>query len=122
MVLPASQYRQARHEAAFHIQVKLTQVPSTADAPGEITVSAKVVQIFRARKPLHPGDTVKFSVAVNRPGDEMPASGTLWIDYNNLASHRFMEVFLDGDPPDCHVALWQYQLLDSASEEPKMDD
>ena len=122
MVLPASEYRHARRDAEFHVQVELTEVPSTADTPCEISVCAKVVQIFRARRPLHLGDAVKFSVAVNRPGDEMPAGGTLWIDYDNLASHRFMEVFLDGDPPDCRVALWQYQLLDSASEEPKMDD
>ena len=121
MVLPASRYRQARHDAAFHVQVELTEIPSMADTPCEVSVCAKIVQIFRARKSLHSGDTVKFGVAVNRAGDEIPAGGTLWIDYENLASHRFLEVFLDGDPPDCHVPLWNYQLLDSPSPEPKMD-
>ena len=120
MVLPASHYRQARHDAAFHVQVELTEVPSTADTPGEISVCAKVVQIFRARKPLHPGDALKFGVAVNRPGDDIPVGGTFWVDYDSLASHRFMEVFLNGDPPDCTVALWQYQLLDSPSAKPKI--
>ena len=121
MVLPASRYRQARHDAVFHVQIELTDVPSTADTPCEISVCAKVVRIFRAGKPLDPGDTVNFGVAVNRPGDEIPAGGTLWIDYDNLVSYRFMEVFLAGDPPDCRVPLWNYLLLDSPSPEPKMD-
>ena len=121
MVLPDSHYRQARHEAAFHVQVELTEIPSPAGTPCEVSVCAKIVQIFRAWNSLRSGDTVKFGVAVNRRGDEIPAGGTLWIDYDNLVSHRFMEVFLDGDPPDCHVPLWNYQLLDSPSEEPKMD-
>jgi hypothetical protein len=120
MVLPSTRYDQARRDATFHVQVELNEISSTADTPGEISVCAKVVQIFRARKPLRRGEAVKFGVAVNRPGDELPAGGTLWIDYDNLASHCFLEVFLNGDPPNCTVALWQYQLIDSPSKEPTM--
>jgi hypothetical protein len=122
MVLPASHYRQARHNAEFHLQVELMEIPATATTPCNITVSAKVVQVFRARTSLHRGDTVTFGIAVNRPGDDIPAGGAIWIDYDNLASHRFMEVFLDGEPPECNVALWQCRLLDAPSQTPQMND
>lgn len=79
MVSPASRYSQARHDAVFHVQVELTVIPSSADTPCEISVCAQVVQIFRAGKPLNPGDTVNFGVAVNRRGNEFPAGGTLLI-------------------------------------------
>ena len=95
-------------------------VTPTVDTPSEISVRAKVVQVFRARKPIDPGDAIKFGVAVSRPSDDIPAGGTLWVDYDSLASHRFMEVFLNGDPPNCTVALWQYQLLDSPTAKPKI--
>ncbi len=120
MVLPDSHYRQARRNAAFHVQVELIELPTSTDTPCTITVSARVVQVFRALKSIDPGDMVRFGVAVNRRDDDIPAGGTIWIDYENLSSARFMEVFLDGDPPDCQVALWNCQLIDSPSRKPKM--
>ena len=122
MVLPSSHYDQARHDAAFHVQVELIKLPTGADTPCTITVCARVVEVFRALKSINPGDTVRFGVDVNRRDDEIPAGGTIWIDYDNLSSARFMEVFLDGDPPDCQVALWNCQLIDSPSRKPKMKE
>ena len=55
----------------------------------------------------------------------LEASGTIRTQKENRMLAGFKAVFEaadGGDPSDCHVALWQYQLLDSASEEPKMDD
>lgn len=120
MVLPHSHYVRARQNAAFHVQVELIETLSAADTPCTITVCARVVRVFRASKSIHSDDTVRFGVAVNRRDDEIPDGGTIWIDYENFSSARFMEVFLDGDPPDCQVALWQCQLIESPSRKPKM--
>ena len=121
-MLPASHYLRAQRTADWHVQVELLKVPTVASTPATATVHAKIVRIFRATSPITLGEELTFGVSVIRPDDEMPASGIIWTDYDQLTAARFMEVFLNSTTklPHCEVALWQSRLIDQPSDKPCM--
>lgn len=117
-MLPASKYRKARRNAAFHVQVELIGPLPVIDTPGNVKVKAQVATVFRGSNSLSAGDHVTFEVAVTRPTDHpdsLPYGGQIWTNFDKSEAARFMEVFLNGDPPDCEVALWQSKLIDSVT-------
>lgn len=122
-MLPASKYKHARRNAAFHLQVELIELLPIIKTPCNVKVNAQVVTVFRAPSSLCLGDRVAFTVAVTRPSDDpghIPYGGQIWTNYDDLVAARFMEVFLDGDPPELNIALWQSKLIDSVSITPVM--
>src|SRR3989442_10348457 len=77
-VMPPWVYQQAREQATYHVQVKVTRVDSPAMTPGECDTTGEVVRIFRDRSgELRVGTTLGFSVSCMRPGDSMVVGGTL---------------------------------------------
>jgi hypothetical protein len=111
-------YEQARDTAQYHVQVELAGVPADVSTPGDVRVHARVLHVFRGRKGLRPGALVMFSISVNREGDAIPCGGAIWTHYEHLLKAKYMEVFLNGEPPECTVALWQSAIIDSASAKP----
>lgn len=123
-MLPLSHYEQARRDAEFHVQVEIRHVQRNVATPGQARVDANVIRIFRGQHALKLGDAVRFVVSVltgNESLDNVPIGGTIWTNYNNLPATRFLEVFLDGLPPECAVALWQLSIIDSLSDLPHFD-
>ena len=105
-MLPLSHYEQARRDAEFHVQVKIRHVQSNVATPGQARVDAEVIRIFRGQHALKLG---------NENFKDVPFGGTIWTNYNDLQAAKYLEVFLDGLPPECAVALWQLVIIDSPS-------
>jgi hypothetical protein len=117
------QYEQARHEARFHLQVAVRAVEPNVRTPGDAAVETEVVRVFRGGDAIGVGDTVRFVVSVLSPRnmwDEVPVGGTIWTDYAALTRASHIEVFLNGDPPECEVALWQLEIIPAATTQPTL--
>ena len=118
------QYEQARRDAEFHVQVAVHYVQNNVQTPGSAHVDAEVVRVFRGGGKLRLGDPVHFVLSV-LTGDEdpltIPVGGTLWMNYHALQTAQYLEVFLDGLPPECAVVLWQYDIIDEPTKKPTMD-
>ena len=120
-MLPASRYKEARRNAVYHVQVELIGPLPMIDTPGKVKVKAQVATVFRGSTSLKVGDQVTFEIAVTRKTDHpdsLPYGGQIWTDFDKLEAARFMEVFLNGEPPDCEVALWQSKLINSVTTSP----
>lgn len=123
-MLSLSHYEQARRDAEFHVQVEIRHVQRNVATPGQACVDADVIRIFRGQHALKLGDAVRFVVSVltgNESLDDVPIGGTIWTNYNNLQEARYLEVFLDGLPRECAVALWQLAIIDSPSDLQHLD-
>lgn len=117
-MLPPHVYQEARNNARFHAQVEIRSVPENAPTPCSVRVEARVVRVFRGGRSLRAGDPVTFSVDVMRAGDPLPAGGTLWMEYSRLLDAKYLEVFLDGEPPHCAAPRWQYQRIEAPTDNP----
>lgn len=104
MVMPMPAYLEARLQARYHVQVELNRTPAIGQTPAYVPISGWVRRSFCRDGMLKLGDIVRFQVAVCRPGDPLPCGGELWMDVQDLAPARYLEVFLDGVPPECRVA------------------
>jgi len=83
--LPPYVYAQARDQATYHLQIKVTSVTPPAKTPGECETSGEVVRIFRDRSgALRLGTTVAFAVSCSRRGDPPIVGGALWKDLDAL--------------------------------------
>ena len=89
-MMPPGAYRDARVRAAHHIQAEILQCWGG-------TLSVKVRRVFRG--PLKRGARLMLNVSVP-PEGPMPIGGTLYWDAASVARAKFLEAFLDGDPPD----------------------
>ena len=118
-VMPPWVYQQAREQATYHVQVKVTRGDSPAKTPGECETTGEVVRIFRDRSgELRLGTTVGFSVSCMRPGDPMVVGGTLWTDHDRLKQAKYLEVFLNRVERRYQIALWQSRILEAPTDSP----
>lgn len=122
-MLPAWRYDEARREAAYHLQVRVLHVASGVRTPGQARVRAEVVRVFRGPADVAPGTAMNFDVSVlngDEPWERIPIGGTLWTNYAALQATGYLEVFLDGTPPDCQIRLWQQAILAAPTDRPTM--
>jgi hypothetical protein len=66
---------------------------------------------------------VTFAVSVltpDTPRKRIPIGGTRWTDYAALRAAAYLEVFLDGQPPACKVALWQLAIIPAPTDRPTL--
>lgn len=115
-----------RDRARFHLQVELLSVQDKTGKPKNIpfkaSVRARVVRLFRGDRSLRSGDTVMFNVTVidshRSPDEPIPKSEVFVMEYSKLLQPETMlEVFLDGQPPACHVpAAGELRTLTRPSE------
>lgn len=118
--LPPKAYRDARANAAYHVQVAVTEVVAPETTPGQCTLKGKVVQIFRDTPgDLENGSEIDFAVSCRREGERAPLGGTLWQSVPALEAAQFMEVYLNGSPPSLTVASWQVKIIEGSSDEPQ---
>jgi hypothetical protein len=118
-VMPPWVYQQAREQATYHVQVKVTRVDSPAKTPGECQTTGEVVRIFRDRSgELRLRTTLGFSVSCMRPGDPMVVGGTLWTDHDRLKQAKYLDAFLNRVERRFQIALWQSRIIEAPTDSP----
>ncbi len=119
MAVPYVGHLAARLRAALHVQVELTLIPRDFQTPAAVPVESRLVRIFRGPSSLSLGQQVRFSLHVYRHGDVIlpfPA----FVLYDRFRMARYMEVFLNGTPPACEVALDEWEILDRPTTTPQL--
>jgi hypothetical protein len=98
-----------RDRARFHLQVEVLsvqeRVPLLDCKPFNVSVKARVVRILRGDESLRVGDAVMFTLTVAQEGKSGNSIVPKSIRYSKLLEAGFLEVFLNGQPPNCHVPL-----------------
>jgi hypothetical protein len=84
-------YAKAAKASRFHLQVKTERVDS------EGLVLARVVRIFRGQEAIRIGEAIEFGVPVRERDDGPP--GSHYLVYSRLLQAKYLEVFLNGEPP-----------------------
>jgi hypothetical protein len=107
----------ARRYAPFHLQLELAKLPAQQRVPNEIQIEGKVTRVFRGDAKFL-GATVLFPLWVCEKGDE--PTGPAFVYYQDLMSARYIEAYLNGSPPQCKLAAYEYVLLPAPSLEPRM--
>jgi hypothetical protein len=117
MAMPLYAYTRRRLDARYHVQVKLTHHTS-AQATDIVPVQGYVATIFRGDDKLKCGNEVRFSAAVYRNVEEIFPSGWLWTQLDSFNKAEYLEVFLNGVPPDCELADYKILIIDAPTESP----
>ena len=113
-------YRQARAEAAFHVQVAIDKVTPPAKGPGSCMVEGKVAEVFKdAGNKLPAGTPVSFSVACHRAGEQVPIGGAKWTDTEALKSAKYIEVYLVPGVNGYAIAMWNSKIIAAPSKTPQ---
>jgi hypothetical protein len=102
-------FRNARMEAEHHVQAKIVR-----RSAGVLDV--RIVRVFRGV--LKPGEVLRLHVAVAGDGPIVLGS-RLYASPAVAEQARFIEAFLDGDPPD--VVMDQLKYLPVATRRPSGD-
>lgn len=114
-------YRKARAEAPYHVQIGITKVSAPRTGAGTCSVAGQVLKIFKnATGTLADDMIVGFDVACRHAGDEVPPSGTIWLDTDELAKADYMEVYLTDAAGGFAVPLWNYKLIPKLSDAPQL--
>lgn len=113
-------YSEARLTARYHVQVEFGGVHGGITTPAHVPVRGVVRRIFRGDGHLHLGDGIQFTVAVCRLRDNVISNGENWLPLSSIVGASFMEVFLNGDPPNCEVACYQYRVINELSESARL--
>lgn len=119
-MLPRSFYENARHEARFHVQVRLDAIHAAPPGPRFFPVEATVERVFRGDAVIEPGTRITFDLPIAWPEDEIPAGGVLWHAIAHVRDASYAEVFLNGDPPRCEIASSQCFMIGALSDAPLM--
>ena len=109
----------ARREAPLHLQLQLTRIPVHCPSPGDVvSIEGRVVRIFRGQALVETGADLSFPLWVCEEGDE--PTGPAYVHHEALVAATHMEVYLYGRPPDCHLAGYEYVLLQGPTTDPTM--
>ena len=112
-------YTEALLRAKYHVQVEIEDRVEVVQTPTHTPVTCRVCRVFCGND-LHVGDTVRFEVSVCREGDDIPAGGVLWSSYDDFQKARYLEAFLEGNPPDCEVACSHTYFIEELSDKPEI--
>jgi hypothetical protein len=110
-----------RNKTRFHLQVEVLSVQDVGVkqhlVPFKVSIKARVVGIFRSDKSLRLGDLVNFNVIAIQP-DECPDSIVpKTIKYSKLLEAQYMEIFLNGQPPNCYIpSIGELSILKEPAE------
>jgi hypothetical protein len=113
-------YRQARADAAFHVQVAVDKVTPPAKGPGSCLIEGKIATVFRdAGNKLPVGAPVSFSIACHRDGEQVPIGGAKWTDTETLKNAKYIEAYLVPGVDGYAVAMWNSKIISAPSPTPQ---
>jgi hypothetical protein len=118
MAIPLEGRLKSRQTAPFHIQLELEKSEDFHAVSGDIQVHGRVVRVFRNDSRVAVGDRLGFDLWVCRPGDE--PTGPAYIYYDDLKTASYMEAYLYGDPPECKLAAYEFNVIRTPSDEPTL--
>jgi hypothetical protein len=113
-------YTDARIDSRYHVQVKLLRMV-IGQTPSEVPLHGIVVRVFRGGENLNVGSEIQFSVDVISNKDEPRFGDEVWQVKESIEKAKYMEAFLDGNPPQCKVAAWQSFIINAPSDTPQID-
>ncbi|MBE9103370.1 hypothetical protein [Vacuolonema iberomarrocanum] len=111
-------YTERRLRAPYHVQVKFNPDLIQRES-GIVPVQGEVVTKFRGDDKLSVGDEVCFAVALYHNRNEVFLGAWSWTHIDEFNEAEFLEVFLDGDPPNCGVHDYSVLLIDAPSTSPR---
>jgi hypothetical protein len=118
MALHPEAYQKARKRASLHLQIELNPIDKNIIAGQNFPVAGRIVRIFRENRECRLGQFINFNVAVLCNDIEDRTDGILWLNYSNLVTKKYMEVYLNGKIPNFSVALCQNESIDAPTEHP----
>jgi hypothetical protein len=104
-----------RKTAPYHLQLELDQKAIQLELAKEYQhwdgsrIECRVVRLFRSNKGLTIDDRVSFRIFVCEPGLE--PTGPAYIYKKDLVQTTFMEAYLHGEPPECQLAAYEFEIL-----------
>lgn len=98
-----------RNKARFHLKVEVLSVQDVGEkqplVPFNVSIKARVVGIFRGDASLRLGDLVNFNVTAIQPDKSPDSIVPKTIKYSRLLEAQYMEIFLDGQFPNCYIPV-----------------
>ena len=98
-----------RNKTRFHLQVEVLSVQDVGTkqplVPFSVSIKARVVGIFRGDGSLRLGDLVNFNVTAIQPDKSPNSIVPKTINYSKLLEAQYMEIFLDGQLPNCYIPI-----------------
>ncbi|CAA0103271.1 Uncharacterised protein [Halioglobus japonicus] len=125
MAWPA--YENAKFDAIYHIQIEVRHDTTEEENVGRqsqsidnFPVTGVVKRIFRGDDLLETEAEVYFTIAI-APGDaEIPDGADFYQDLDRFIASPYLEVFLNGIPPNLEVTASQSSIIENLSLEPTM--
>ena len=106
----------SRKTAPFHVQLELDKRQGVPRVPSITRVQGRAIRVFRTNGRVAVGDHTAFALYVCRPGDE--PTGPAYIYFDELMRATHIEVYLNGTPPECELAAYEFSVIDAPSEQP----
>jgi hypothetical protein len=124
MAVPFEGHVAARRSARHHVQVRLVEVGPQTWGAERVRVTGTIARVFRQRSAdgpsLQESQLVAFDVGIYTDRAAIPPDAGGWLPAADVRPGRFMEVYLNGDPPECVTALAEYRLIDAPSVRPQL--
>jgi hypothetical protein len=121
MAVSLTERLEARRLAPFHVQVELEPWRPLRSKSGLIPIAGRVSRIFKGQGMISVGDRVTLSVKVCRVGEEMPP-GAAYLLEDDLRHATYIEVYLDGTPPQYQIVLDECAILAGPLDDAQMTD
>lgn len=116
-MMTPEEYRKARDEAEFHLQLEVRKMTPPERTPGQCTVEGTVARVFRGT--LAPGAPMKLAVSCKRRGERARPGGEHWIALEDLAGAKFLEAYVNREGAGYAVAAWQSEIVPAPSDRPQ---
>jgi hypothetical protein len=107
-----------RRNAPFHVQVEILRLRSSRVGVPLAFIDACVARVFRGD--LRVGDKLRFNLVVTVEGSCGP--GETAVPLASLEAARYLEVFLEGEPPNCRVVPSGIAILSEMATNPSIPD
>ena len=116
-MMTPEEYRKAREDAEFHLQLEVKKMTPPERTPGLCAVEGTVARVFRGK--LAPGTPMKLVVSCKRRDERARPGGEHWIFTEDLAGARFLEAYVNREAQGYAIAAWQSAIIAAPSDRPQ---
>lgn len=118
--LHPDEYRNARREAPYHLQVKVTRVTTSITRRNRCEIEARVVTEFRdTQGDMGAGTPIRFTIPCYHRADAFPGGCTPWALSARIKAAKYMETYMTRRNGKLQLALWQWKAISSPSNAPQ---